>query len=420
MLTSEPAHYLVGHNLAAALPAVIIWLAQSQGKRSKEIALSFSVTCSNCDRRFVDIDESLIGQHARCRCGSIVDLNPVWDFKKKKASSRPKSSNRSVAPAKPVKARSTKSGESKKRRSTSAPTTKSSKPQTATNRSSNVGTKKRRPELAQPAAASATVPSPLVEENPSPAETGTTDKAERGDEVLFDSYADLDQILAAGVDRTPLEPTRVDSPFEQPEEVNKPNRRGLVGACIGALTGLLAAFVLLITRISAFGGTPLGWSGGAFYGSYTASYGSGEMTNACANLFIGLGWWILLLAVLMGIASALLLVRVAIQITAGHKTLAWSRGLLATMAVVCLFSLMGLMFVQTIHHGNLIRDLDSFSNSAPIEGLLEPAGGAETFQDVREEYETESTDFMIGVLTFAVLPLISFGGVAASLLFDEG
>ena len=223
------------------------------------------------------------------------------------------------------------------------------------------------------------------------------------------------------MDKTPLESTRVDSPFEQPtQEREKPNRRGPISACIGGLAGLLAAFVLLVTRVSAFGKTPFGWTGHAFYGTYTASYGSGEMTNTCAALFTGVGWWILLLAVLMGIASGLLLARVAIQITAGRKTLAWSRGLLATLSVVCLFSLMGLLFVQTIHHGNLIGDLDSFSNSAPIEGLLEPIGEVETFQDVREQYNAESTDFMIGVLTFAVLPLISFGGVAASLLFDEG
>ena len=229
----------------------------------------------------------------------------------------------------------------------------------------------------------------------------------------------MDQILAAGVDRTPLEPTRIDSPFEKPAETNKPNRRGLIGAVIGGMTGLLASFVLLITRVSAFDGTPLGWIGHAFYGSYTASYGSGEMTNASTNLFIGFGWWILFLAVLLGIASVLLLVRVAIRITADRKVLPWSRGLLATVTVVCLFSLMGLLFVQNIHHGNLIRDLNSFSNSDPIEGLLEPADEVDTFQDVREKYETESTDFMIGVLTFAVLPLVSFGGAATSLLFDE-
>jgi len=212
----------------------------------------------------------------------------------------------------------------------------------------------------------------------------------------------------------------VDSPFEQPAEISKPNRRGLIGAVVGGVTGLLAAFILLVTRVSAFGGTPFGWSGNALYGSYTASYGSGEMTNACTNLFTGFGWWILLLAVLLAIASGLLLIRVAIRITADRKSLAWSRGLLATLTVVCLFSLMGLLFIQNIHHGNLIHDLDSFSSSAPIEGLLEPAvGKVETFQDIRDKYEAESTDFMIGVLTFAILPLISFGGVATSLLFDE-
>ena len=157
----------------------------------------------------------------------------------------------------------------------------------------------------------------------------------------------------------------------------------------------------------------------ALYGTYTASVGSGEMASTCTYLFTGLGWWVLSLAVLIGIASGLLLIRVAIRIATGRKTLAWSRGMLATLSVVCLFSLMGMLAVQTIHHGNLVRELDSFSDSAPVEGLLEPADELETFQDVRQKYESESTDFMIGVLTFAVLPLVSFGGVAVSLLFDE-
>ena len=237
---------------------------------------------------------------------------------------------------------------------------------------------------------------------------------------MFDNYADLDEILAAGVDNTPLESTRVDSPFEQPEEQTaKSSRLGLIGACVAGLAGLLAAFLLLVTRVVAFGGTPLGWTGHALYGSYTASYGTGEMTNACTNLFTGIGWWILLLAFLMAVASLLLLVRAVIRINSGRQALPWSRGLLATLSVMCLFSLMGLVFVQNIHHGNLIRDLNSFSNSAPIQGLLEPASEVETFQDIREKYKAENTDFMIGILTFAVLPLISFGGVATSLLFDE-
>ena len=92
---------------------------------------------------------------------------------------------------------------------------------------------------------------------------------------------------------------------------------------------------------------------------------------------------------------------------------------MATLAVVGLFSLLALLFLETIHHGNLIHDLNSFSNAAPVEGLLQPNEDVDTFQDIREKYKAESTDFMIGVLTFAVLPLICFGGVATSLLFDE-
>ena len=381
--------------------------------------MSFSVTCSNCDRRFVDIDDSLIGQQARCRCGSIVELAPGLGTKKSKTKRRPAGENRPATSANPAKARPAKASN---RSSTSAPAAKSPKPGPDVNPAPAPRRKKRRLEQPQPAAAHA------VESNSAQTKTETKSetKAKSSDSALQDSYADLDQILAGGVDVTPLEPTRVDSPFAQPaaeiatrDHASRQNNKGLIGAGIGGLAGLLAAFVLLVTRASAFGGTPFGWTGQAFYGTYTASYGTGEMTNASANLFTGLGWWILLLAVLMGIASGLSLVRVAIQMTAGRKTLAWSRGLLATLSVVCLFSLMGMLFVQNIHHGNLIRDLNSFSSSAPIEGLIEPDGGVETFQDIRENYESESTDFMIGVLTFAVLPLVSFGGVAASLLSDE-
>ena len=398
------------------LETAIILKPKLRGKRSKETALAFSVTCSSCNRRFVDIDESLIGQQARCRCGSIVELDPVWDFDKSNTSRRPKSKSRKTSSARPAKAaKSSKRGSAPK----TAKSQPSAKTPAVTNRSS-ARIQKQEPKQPQPAdTGAASIASPPSENDA--VESKAKAKAEQGAGTVFDSYADLDQILAAGVDHTPLESTRVDSPFEPTEEeAATPRRRGLVGAGIGGLTGLLAAFILLVTRVSAFGGTPMGWSGHAFYGTYTASYGSGEMTNTCTNLFIGIGWWILLLAVLMGIASGLLLARVVIQVTANRNPLAWSRGLLATLSVVCLFTLMGLLFVQTIHHGNLIRDLDSFSNSAPFEGLLEPVGEVETFRDIREKHEAENTDFMIGVLTFAVIPLISFGGVAVSLLFDEG
>ena len=115
----------------------------------------------------------------------------------------------------------------------------------------------------------------------------------------------------------------------------------------------------------------------------------------------------------------LLLYRAGTRISTGRKVLGWSRGVLATLAVGCLFSLLALLFLETIHHGNLIHDLDSFSDSAPIEELLLPDEKVDAFQDIRDRYKTESTDFMIGVLSFAVLPLICFGGVATSLLFDK-
>ena len=390
-------------------------LSKSRGKRSKEIALSFSVTCSTCDRRFVDIDESLIGQQARCRCGSIVELDPEWDFKKKnKTNRRQAGTNRPVAPA-----RSAKTAESKKRGPKVAPATKRAKTRTSTNHSSDARRKKQRPKSTKPTSASvAPAASSPTKSNVDQDPAGANVKREP--DLVFDNYADLDQILEAGVDRTPLESTRVDSPFETPTEAAaKPNRRGLVSAAIAGSTGLLGAIILLLTRVTPLTGTPMGWTGSALYGSYTASIGTGEMTTACTNLFIGLGWLLLLLAVLIGIASAMLLTRVVIQIASDRKTLAWSRGLLASLSVVCLFTLMGLMFVETIHHANLIRELDSFSDSAPIQGLLEPADEFATFHDVRVKYESESTDFKIGLLAFAVLPLVSFGAVAMSLLLDD-
>ena len=374
--------------------------------------MSFSVTCSNCDRRFVSIDDSLIGQQARCKCGTIVELQPAWDGKQGRLS---KGVSRSSD-----QSRSTKKAAPKKRNTTSATAVKTNKTQPPKTAPPTVREKKR--PLAPPqsnATSAVAATSPSLESDSAQVEVETEIKKHLNDEPIFDNYADLDQILAAGADRTPLQTTRVDNPFEQPETIAKPNRRGLVGATIGGSTGLLAAVILLITRSFAFEGTPLGWIGQAFYGSYTASFGSGEMTNASTNLFIGFGWWILLLAILMSIASVLLLSRVAIRMTKDRKVLAWSRGLVATLTVVCMFSLLGLLFVQNIHHGNLIRDLNSFSSSEPIEGLLQPAEDAGTFQDIREKYEAENFDFMIGVLTFAVLPLMSFGGVAASLLFDE-
>ena len=371
--------------------------------------MAFSVTCSNCNRSFVDIDESLIGQQARCKCGTIVELDPIWNFDKSKTNKRRSNTNPSAisdTPAKPKKRPSTSPSSNSPQKDVtlakkSADSLGSPKPQRQT--------QQRKPQRSETSASA----------KPRQQTSDGKDQAVAELEVpsSFD-YSDLDQILAGGVDHTPLESTRVDSPFVQ-APVDKSNRRGLVGAIVGGLAGLLMTFGLLITRLSAFTGTPLGWAGNALYGTYTASLGTGEMTPAVTNMFIGIGWWLLLLAVLSGVGSVLLLYRVGTRITTGRKVLGWSRGVLATLAVVSLFSLLALLFLETIHHGNLIHDLDSFSNSAPVEGLLQPGDNVDTFQDVRDKYKAESTNFMIGVLTFAVLPLICFGGVAASLLFDE-
>ena len=374
--------------------------------------MAFSVTCSNCNRSFVDIDESLIGQQARCKCGAVVELDPIWNFKKSKPNKRGSNATPPAAPSKPATP-----SKSRKRPATAAQSTQQ-KEKKLTKRESPVSPRSSKPkrrssqkQTQRPESSAAMEPSQQTSDGVPQA------VAEIEAPSSFD-YSDLDQILAGGIDHTPLEATRVDSPFVEPP-VDKPNRRGLVGAMVGGLAGLLTAFGLLITRLNAFTGTPMGWTGNALYGTYTASLGTGEMTPAVTSMFIGIGWWLLLLAVLSGVGSVLLLYRVGTRITTGRKVLGWSRGGLATLAVVSLFTLLGLLFLETIHHGNLIHDLDSFSNSAPVEGLLQPIENVDTFQDIREKYKTESTDFMIGVLTFAVLPLICFGGVATSLLFDE-
>ena len=374
--------------------------------------MAFSVTCSNCNRSFVDIDESLIGQQARCKCGAVVELDPIWNFNKSKPSKRGSNANPPATPSKPVTPSKPRKRPAAASSGTQQKDTKLAKRgSSVSSRSSKPKRQSQRKQTQRPEEAAVTKPK-LQTSDAKPQAVAEVEALSSFD------YSDLDQILAGGIDHTPLEATRVDSPFVEPP-VDKPNRRGVVGAMVGGLAGLLTAFGLLITRLNAFTGTPMGWTGNALYGTYTASLGTGEMTPAVTTMFIGIGWWLLLLAVLLGVDNVLLLCRVGTRITTGRKVLGWSRGGLATLAVVSLFSLLALLFLETSHHGNLIHDLDSFSNSAPVEGLLQPIENVDTFQDIREKYKTESTDFMIGVLTFAVLPLICFGGVATSLLFDE-
>ena len=382
--------------------------------RLKETALAFSVTCSNCNRSFVDIDESLIGQQAKCKCGAVVDLDPVWSFNKSKTNKRRSNTNPPATPANP-----TTLAKPKKRSSAAAsgnPQQKDATPAKQAPPASSRSPKPQRQTLRKQAQRSAAAAETKHDQQTSDAKPQAAVEVEA---LSSFDYSDLDQILAGGVDHTPLEPTRVDSPFVEPPAVDKPNQLGLVGAIIGGLAGLATAFGLLITRLISFTGTPLGWIGNALYGTYTASLGTGEMTPSVTSMFIGIGWWLLLLAMLSGAGSVLLLCRAGTRMSTGRKVLGWSRGVLATLAVVSLFSLLALLFLETIHHGNLIHDLDSFSDLAPVAELLLPDEKNDTFHDIREKYKTESTDFMIGVLTFAVLPLICFGGVATSLLFDE-
>ena len=375
--------------------------------------LAFSVTCSNCNRSFIDIDESLIGQQARCKCGTVVELDPIWDFKRSKTKNRGAESKVSTAPEQAARSVET----SKRDIAVDASDRPPTKHNAASNKPRSSGqspkSKKRKSsKKSQPAEALSAAemsPTPTSDQNSLPTSKSTS----------FDNFADLEQILAGGVDHTPLESTRVDSPFEETAADTKPNQRGQVSAIVGGMAGILTTVGLLATRFSSFDGTPLGWSGHALYGTYTASIGTGEMTPVIANAFIGIGCWLLLLAVLTGVSSVLLLCRAAIRISTDRKTLGWSRGLVATLSVVGLFSLLGLLFVEAIHHGNLLHDLDSFSISAPVEGLLEPVNDNVTFQDIRQKYKAESTEFLIGVLAFAALPLVSFGGAVSSLLFDE-
>ena len=245
------------------------------------------------------------------------------------------------------------------------------------------------------------------------------EKSKKLTKSIFSNLSDWQVIQLA---RHPERPYALDYlrlAFTEFEELHGDRAFSDDPAIIGGLAGLATAFGLLITRLISFTGTPLGWIGNALYGTYTASLGTGEMTPSVTSMFIGIGWWLLLLAMLSGAGSVLLLCRAGTRMSTGRKVLGWSRGVLATLAVVSLFSLLALLFLETIHHGNLIHDLDSFSDLAPVAELLLPDEKNDTFHDIREKYKTESADFMIGVLTFAVLPLICFGGVAASLLFDE-
>ena len=193
---------------------------------------------------------------------------------------------------------------------------------------------------------------------------------------------------------------------------------GIVGSVLAGVSGFGSAALLLMTRFADFEGTPLGWIGQAFNGAHNGSFGSGEMSDRSVRLFVGSGWGLVLLGVLIGIVSLFLLGRVGFRIATGRRLFSWSRPALATLGVICLFSLMGLLFVQSVHHGELLDGLLDFAGE-PLEGLLPDETKDEPFKEIRDQYNQENREFMVGVVSFAILPLMVFGGAIMSLFFDD-
>ena len=159
--------------------------------------MAFSVTCSNCNRSFVDIDESLIGQQARCKCGAVVELDPIWNFNKGKPNKPDSNANPPAAPSKPATP-----SKSRKRPAVAVPSTQQ-KDKKLTKRESSVSRRSSKPkrrspqkQTQRPEASAAIKPSQQTSDAKSQA------VAEVGAPSSFD-YSDLDQILAGGIDHTP-------------------------------------------------------------------------------------------------------------------------------------------------------------------------------------------------------------------------
>lgn len=410
--------------------------------------MAFSVTCSICGRQFVGIDDSLMGQQAKCKCGEAVTLQPLSDDGSRKiqvvggASSRKKKSSRKTARATGAAA------DNPRKRSQAQGKQPSVSKETASNTSRLKVQGKRGPSPEKSSSRPKTGPSGNSSNGSASAmadnqvksqrQSGIDSQTERPIPATFDSF-DIDDILAGGVDTSPLssKPGRSNSPGRshsittalpaqkvgmigkpENEKQRSPGSLGMVGSVVAGLSGLVAAAVLVMTRFTGFNGTPLGWIGQAFFGAHNGSFGSGEMSDRSVRLFVGAGWWLMLLGILVAIASLFLLARVAIRMITRKRIFAWARPALATLAVVCLFSLMGLLFVQSVHHGELMHGLSDFAGE-PLEGLLPDDTTDEPFKEIRDQYKSENQEFLIGVASFALLPLLGFGGSVTSLFFDE-
>jgi hypothetical protein len=71
-----------------------------------------------------------------------------------------------------------------------------------------------------------------------------------------------------------------------------------------------------------------------------------------------------------------------------------------------------------VHHGELLDGLLDFAGE-PLEGLLPDETKDEPFKEIRDQYNQENREFMVGVVSFAILPLMVFGGAIMSLFFDD-
>ena len=244
--------------------------------------------------------------------------------------------------------------------------------------------------------------------------------------------------MASGVDHSPLENER---PWAEPDSTEsitastsfpptkKPgkSKAGRLGSIVAAIAGTSTAALILSTRFTEFPYTPLGWIGQTLYGAQHASFGTGEMSDMCVNTFTWLGWLLALLSLPLIAFSLLLFVRAALRgakkmrsnqekSASDSRFFPWARGGLATVSVVCLFVLLGLMATQSTHHHQVNRSLDEFQ--APIEGLL-PDEDLANVKVKRDQYDAENQTFTIGVASFAIFPLIAFAGSVVSLFCDE-
>ena len=394
--------------------------------------MAFSVTCAICGRQFVGIDDSLMGQRAKCKCGQSVTLDPVWDESDGRVQVVAKADDRKKAPSrKQNRLGKSKSAKAKPAARSASDSRKQSKPRRPRDLESKKSNDPKSQSQLKSRSQSRSQSRAEVPTESKSVQTKTATEQTQRVPATFDSF-DMDEILAGGVDTSPLSPSPATpqttasfsgSPAESPVELEGQTTRsfgsmGIVGSVLAGVSGFGSAALLLMTRFADFEGTPLGWIGQAFNGAHNGSFGSGEMSDRSVRLFVGSGWGLVLLGVLIGIVSLFLLGRVGFRIATGRRLFSWSRPALATLGVICLFSLMGLLFVQSVHHGELLDGLLDFAGE-PLEGLLPDETKDEPFKEIRDQYNQENREFMVGVVSFAILPLMVFGGAIMSLFFDD-